>query len=240
LQRAVPRSLASLDSWSRGSSALHRFDPRAKLIALLALLVAVATANRSIPRFALAVLLFLVAGFLWARLPVAGALARAAVILPFVAVLAAVLWIGGQGERAWALAAKSYLSALAALLAMATTPLPRLLGGFEKLGAPRFLLEVAQFLYRYLFLLPEEAQRMRQAAAARSMRPGIREGFRAAAGALAVLFARSYARAGAIHHAMLARGFNGRFPEMQTAHFRKADAVFAVVASAVPWGLRLL
>jgi cobalt/nickel transport system permease protein len=229
-----------MDGWSRGSSALHCFDPRAKLIALAALLVAVATANRSVPRFAGAVLLFLIAGFLWARLPVAKALARAAAILPFVATLAAVLWIDGQGERGLLLAVKSYLSALAALLVIATTPLPRLLGGLEKLGAPRFLLEVAQFLYRYLFLLPEEAQRMRQAAAARGMHAGMGERFRAAAGALAVLFARSYVRAEGIHRAMLARGFGGRFPEMKSARFRRADAVFAVVASAVPWGLRFL
>ena len=67
---------------------------------------------------------------------------------------------------------KSYLSALAVLLLVSTTPLPVLLRGFEMLGAPRFLLMVAQFLYRYLFVISEEAQHMRKAAMARGATAG--------------------------------------------------------------------
>jgi cobalt/nickel transport system permease protein len=206
---------------------------------MAALLIAVATAQRRVPLFACEVLLFLMAGFAWARLPVARALWRAAVVLPFAATFAAVLWLSGQAERGLLLAFKSYLSALAVLLVVATTPAPSLLGGLETLGAPPFLLQVAQFLYRYLFLLSEEAQRMSQATAARGI-VGIPDRFRAAAGALAVLFARSYVRAERIHRAMLARGFAGRFPAMNKSRFRSADALFLVLASAVPWGLRLL
>jgi cobalt/nickel transport system permease protein len=161
-----------LDRWSRGTSAVHRFDPRAKWIALVALLIAVATANRSVPRFASELLLFLIAGFVWARVPVGNALARTAVVLPFAATFAAVLWLTGQPERGFQLAIKSYISALAVLLVVATTPLPSLLAGLEGLGAPCFLLEVAQFLYRYLFLLSEEAQYMSRAAAARNAAEG--------------------------------------------------------------------
>ena len=67
---------------------------------------------------------------------------------------------------------KSYLSALAVLLLVSTTPLPVLLRGFEMTGAPRFLLMVAQFLYRYLFVISEEAQHMRKAAMARGATVG--------------------------------------------------------------------
>jgi cobalt/nickel transport system permease protein len=229
-----------LDRWARGSSALHRFDPRAKLVALIALLIAVATANRQVPLFACGLLVFLTAGFAWARLPVGRALWRSAVVLPFAATFVAVMWLSGRAERGLVLALKSYVSALAVLLVVATTPAPSLLGGLEALGAPRFLLEVAQFLYRYLFLLSQEAQCMSQAAASRGMGAGIADRFRAAAGALAVLFTRSYLRAEGIHRAMLARGFAGRFPSLKKSRFRSADALFVVVASAVPWGLRLL
>jgi cobalt/nickel transport system permease protein len=229
-----------LDQWARGSTALHRFDPRAKLVALLALLIAVATADRRVPLFSCELLVFLMAGLAWARVPVGRALSRAAVVLPFAATFAAVLWLSGQAERGLVLAFKSYLSALAVLLVVATTPLPSLLGGMEALGTPRFLLEVAQFLYRYLFLLSAEAQCMRRAAAARGLGASIGDRFRAAAGALAVLFARSYVRAEGIHRAMLARGFAGRFPAMKKSRFRGADALFLLAAAAVPWGLRLL
>jgi cobalt/nickel transport system permease protein len=237
-----------LDRWSRGSSPIHRMDPRAKTVALLALLVAVATANRQVPLFAGALLLLLTAGFAWAHIPVGDALLRAAVVLPFAATFALISWISGDPLRGFTLAVKSYLSALAVLLVIATTRLPALLGGLEALRAPRFLLEVAQFLYRYLFLLSEEGQNMAKAAAARSasrawlgfFRASSAERFRASAGALAVLFARSYVRAENIHRAMLARGFAGRLPGLTVARFRTADALFLVFASAAPWILQVL
>lgn len=240
---------AVLDRWSRGSSPVHQFDSRAKLVALLAWLVALATANRSVPLFALELLPLLIGALAWARIPVGGALARAAVVLPLAGTLAAVSWLGGEAARGVSLAIKSYVSALAVVWVVSTTPLPALLGGLEALGAPHFLLEVAQFLYRYLFLLSEEVRRVGQAAAARSaslspwwgvLHAGWGERFRASAGALAVLFARSYVRAETIHRAMLARGFQGRLPTLAVSHFRAADAVFLVLSAAAPWVLRYL
>jgi cobalt/nickel transport system permease protein len=164
--------------------------------------------------------------------PVAGALARAGLVLPFTLVFAVVSWIGGDAARGAALVMKSYLSALAALLVVSTTPLPLLLRGIEMFGAPRFLLMVAQFLYRYLFVISEEAQHMRKAAAARG------GSFRSAAGALALLFVRSYHQAGEIHKAMLARGFQGRFQPLAAPHFHTADIVFLITSSAAPIVLR--
>jgi cobalt/nickel transport system permease protein len=59
-----------------------------------------------------------------------------------------------------------------------------------------------------------------------------RERFRAAAGALAVLFARSYGRAEEVYRAMLARSFTGRFPAVATRRTGCADAVFLLAALA--------
>jgi cobalt/nickel transport system permease protein len=233
-----------LDRWSRGSSAAHRLDPRAKIISLLLLLTALATASRSVPLLALELTFLLAAGFLWARVPVLGAMARAALVLPFAATFAAITWLGGDPARGVSLALKSYVSALAVLFVISTTPLPTLLRGLEGMGAPRFLLEVAQFLYRYLFLISEEAQLMSAAAASRNASleawRGNRERFRAAAGALAVLFARSYQRAALVHQAMLARGFDGRIPTPSAGRFTLRDVIFVAVTSCVPWALRFL
>jgi cobalt/nickel transport system permease protein len=195
-------------------------------------LVVVATAQRALPFLFVALLLLLCAALRWARVPVGGALARAGLVLPFTLVFAAVSWLGGDPARGAALVLKSYLSALAALVVVSTTPLPVLLRGIEMLGAPRFLLMVAQFLYRYLFVISEEAQHMRKAAAARGGT------FRSAAGALAVLFVRSYQQAGEIHRAMLARGFQGRFHPLSAPHFHLADIIFLLLASAAPIVLR--
>ena len=232
-----------LDRWARGSSPLHRRDPRAKIVALLVFLIALATASRGLPLFACGLLLLLVAALLWARVPVWGALVRAGIVLPFSAVFAVVSWLAGEPARGASLAIKSYLSALAVLLVISTTPLPVLLRGLEAMGVPHFLLDVGQFLYRYFFVISEEAQRMNDAAAARGAsarqwKPGGQR-FRASAGGLAVLFARSYARAENIHLAMLARGFQGRFLLLAGGRFRRADLIFTAWASVAPLAIRI-
>jgi len=111
-------------------------------------------------------------------------------------------------------------------------------------GAPRFLLEVGQFLYRYLFVVSEEAQHMRKAAAARgaSVQGWLsqRQRFRASAGALAVLFARSYGRAEDVHRAMLARGFQGQLPSLETSYFGRVDLIFAIIAPVAVFALRIV
>jgi cobalt/nickel transport system permease protein len=209
---------------------------------LLVFLVALATAHTNLPWLALALFAMLAGVLLLARLPVVGALSRSAVILPFSLAFALVSWMGGDPGRGLALVLKSYLSALAVLIVVATTPLPLLLRGLEMMGSPRFLLMVAQFLYRYLFVISEEAQHMRQAATARgaTARAVLANGagFRAAAGALAVLFAKSYSRARQIHQAMLARGFTGTFRPNGALRFEWRDAAFVALAALLPALLR--
>ena len=223
-----------LEAPARPQGPLDRRDARSKLAALVVLLVVISTARHAVPVTAAALAGLLAAACVWARVPLAAALGRAAVVLPFTLFFALVCWLSGDAARGLALALKSYLSCLAVWLVMATTPLPALLRGLESFGAPRFLLMVAQFVYRYLFVIVEEARTMALAAAARGGAAGgglRRLRFRAAAGALAVLFARSYQRAEEIHRAMLARGFSGRMRSLDTTRFRTADAAFAAGAS---------
>ncbi len=232
-----------LERWSRGASLLHRRDPRAKVAALLLFLVVLATAHRNLPFYAAALALVLAAGLGAAKLPVAGAMARSALVLPFTLLFGVICWAAGDTARGVAVVLKSYLSALAVLLVVSTTPLPDLLNALESFGTPRFLLMVAQFIYRYLFVISEEAQHMSKAAVSRGATAagvaGNRQRFRAAAGALAVLFARSYGRAEEIHRAMLSRSFPGRFRTLGARHFQTADAVFLTLAALTPIALRV-
>ena len=224
-------------------SLLHRRDPRAKLAAAALFLIVLGTAHRNLPALAAALAFLLGAGLVLAKLPIGGALLRSTVVLPFTLIFGAICWVGGDPGRGIAIVLKSYLSALAVLLLVSTTPLPDLLQALESFGTPRFLLMVAQFIYRYLFVISEEAQHMSKAAASRGATAasltGNRDRFRAAAGALAVLFARSYGRAGDIHRAMLARSFPGRFRTLGTRHFQAADAIFLSVSAATPIAVRV-
>ena len=196
---------AVLDRWSRGRSPLHARDGRVKVLLLVAFLTAVATTPRFTAWYVAGYGLAVLASVALAGLPLGGVLARAAVVLPFSATFALVSLMAGDSPRAVALVLKSYLSAAAVLIIVGSTPLPELLRSLERLRVPRFLVLVVQFLYRYLFVISEQAQHMRLAALSRG---GWR--FRPAAGAVAVLFARSYGRAEGVHHAMLARGFQGQ------------------------------
>lgn len=226
-----------VEHWARRRSVLHSRDARAKFLALLAFLVAVATnpaeAQAHIALFAA----ILAAAIGLSRLPPLAVLLRAAAILPFSVTFAAVSWLAGDPARAAALVEKSYLSAAAVLVLVGTTPLPNLLRALESLGTPRLLILVIQFLYRYLFVISEQAQHMRLAAQCRSAsgrsRLVRRSRFRAAAGALSVLFARSYLRAEGIHRAMIARGFSGRFPLLAPPRFRFLDLLLVAIAVAL-------
>jgi len=225
----------TLDTWSRLGSPLHRLDPRAKIAAALAVLLSLALAHHPPPELLLGYFVLITALALVSRAPLLGLLARAALVLPFALGVAVLNLFGGDPARALALLGKSYLSAYMVLLLLATTPLHGLLRGLESFGVPRFFLMVAQFLYRYLFVLSEQAQHMLRA---RQCRAGGRN-WRAAGGLVAVLFARSYARAERIHHAMLARGFQGHFLLLHPPAPGAREVLFLLVLAALLGGLHL-
>lgn len=198
-QRIGPRHFV-FDEWSRGSSVLHRMDPRWKLAATL--LALVYTSLRPEAWMAAPAVLL---GALAARLPVPALAWRAAAVLPFSAVFALMSWHAGDSARSAMLLWKPYVSALWVTLLMAVTPLEEVLAAAGRFGAPRLLLEVMHFIWRYLGVLAEQAWRMRTAAAAR----GAGRSFEVSAASLAVLFAASYQRAVRVHRAQLARGGGG-------------------------------
>ena len=158
-------------------------------------------------------------------------------VLPFALCFALVSTLAGDPMRAIMLVVRGYLSALAALLLISTTPMPDLIAGLEWLRAPAFLLQVMQFLYRYLIVLMQEAGAMRQASLSRA--GSIRTlQFRQASAAAGVLFVRSWARAQAIHRAMVSRGFEGRIPAFRRMKFELADVGFVAGAAVLIIGLR--
>jgi cobalt/nickel transport system permease protein len=85
-------------------------------------------------------------------------------------------------------------------------------------GLPRLLVAIFGLMWRYLFVLADEAMRLLRARAARSGRgdlPGLRPGgglawrARVAGGMAGNLFLRAFERSDRIYMAMLSRGYNG-------------------------------
>ena len=224
-----------LERWSRGSSFLHARDARVKVLVLLAYLVALTTTTPMTAAAGTCYAALVAAAIVAARLPLAGLALRAATVLPFAGAFALFSLLAGDESRALSLVSKSYLSAAAVLILAGTTPLPKLVRGLESMGVPRFLTLVIHFLYRYLFVVSEQAQHMRMAALARG--GGLRLAH--AAGAAATLFGRSYARAEGIHGAMLARGFVGRMELLAEARLGAADVLFLLGGAGLATVLRL-
>lgn len=232
-----------LERWSRRQSPIHRRDARVKLGALLVFLVVVATTPPTHYTAYAGYFVLVLAGVTIAGLPTGSVLARAAVVLPFSLIFAAASWMAGDTARPAALIARGYISASAVLVLVATTPLADLLRALEWFRVPSLLILVAQFLYRYLFVLSEQAQHMRLAAACRSgsarSRSAQRSRFQAAGGALSVLFARSYLRAEGINRAMLARGFSGHFPALAQTPAGAGDFVYLAAAVTLAVAIRV-
>jgi len=237
------------------ASPIHRLDPRAKLAGFTAItLVAVSTPLAGWPAFAAcAVALAAIAGVarvgpgvVWARARVVLPLVVfAAVFVPFVRggpeVAVGPLSLSEAGLETFLLvSAKAAIGTVSAVLLGATTGFPDLLHGLERLRAPRLLTLIAAFMYRYLFVIADEARRMRAALAARAYHP--RHALQSAAlgRVVTALFLRSYDRGERVYVAMLARGYDGRMPRLAALAFRRVDVVFLAALAAVLVPARIL
>ncbi|MDX2267673.1 MAG: energy-coupling factor transporter transmembrane component T [Bryobacter sp.] len=171
---------------------------------------------------------------LYFRAP-ASLFAKAAYVLPFSFALAAVALLRGQTAAAVFFLFRSYVSILAVLLATHLVSTLELLRAMERLGAPRFLILVTEFLLRYLDVLRQEADAMRLAALCR----GAAHSRLVAAASLGMLFVRSLERSTAIHAAMLARGFRGQFPRREALRWQWRDSLLLAGGLVILFAIRL-
>ncbi|HYO84629.1 MAG TPA: energy-coupling factor transporter transmembrane component T [Bryobacteraceae bacterium] len=193
----------TLERWSRGTTWLHRREPRVKLISWLMLLIATGQC-RSPYLFALLGTLLGV-GVFGARLPVPPFALRLCAVLPFALSFAGIAWLAGEPGRAALLAVRSTLSAGLVLLLVSTTRFEVLLAAMSRVGLPNALLDSIQFVYRYLVVIGEQMARMRTAALAR----GAGANSVVAMSQVGVLFATAFARSERVHRTLLARGWHG-------------------------------
>ena len=238
------------------ASPIHRLDPRAKLLGFAAVtLVAVSAPLSAGPAYA-ACALALVAAAAIAGVGAGTIWRRARVVLPLVLLVALFLPFartGGESvevgpltlsetglETFATVSAKAILGTLSAVLLGATTSFPDVLHALERLRAPRLLVLIAAFMYRYLFVIVDEARRMRAALLARGYHP--RHALQAAAmGRIATaMFVRSYERGERVHLAMLARGWSTAVPRLDPLRLRRADAVFAALLAMALLPARVL
>jgi cobalt/nickel transport system permease protein len=240
-----------LDPYRPTNSLLHKADARVKFLLALGLILTTSfTPFGAWPVYILLFALILSAALL-SELGIRFVLARALLALPFVlAALPIIFTTNGTAlfslplgpwtltasaeglERFVSIALKSWLSVQAAILLASCTPFPELLQAMRAVGIPRLLVAMFGLMWRYLFVLVDEALRLMRARSARSgasrdsskkvggsviWRP------RVAGGMAGNLFLRGIERSDRIYVAMLSRGYNGEVRALPLATLTSGD-----------------
>jgi cobalt/nickel transport system permease protein len=244
--------LGLLDQMASQDRPAQRVDPRAKVVATLVFLVCVV----SFPKYSVIPLLPFVVfpivlasegdvplGFLGRRLLIAAPFAvvigmfNPLIDREVLGMIGSVPVIAGWVSFA-SILLRFLLTTAAGLVLIATTGMNGVCNAIERLGAPDVFATQLLFLYRYIFVLAEEALTMSRARALRSFRNrGM--GMGVYTQLIGHLLLRTYARAQRVYQAMLCRGFDGRVRSAARARFGLGDWGFMLGWSAVFVAFRL-
>jgi cobalt/nickel transport system permease protein len=138
----------------------------------------------------------------------------------------------------WNVLVKAYLCILCSILLINTTCFADLLRAFERLRLPRLFVMIISFMYRYLFVIEDELEKIQIARRSRSIR---RQGWvqiRTLANIVGVLFIRSYEKAELLYMAMCCRGYNGSIRTLHTWQLTRGDWYFAALILALLVSIR--
>ena len=231
--------IGRLDRLAYGRTWVHRLDPRSKVVATLLFLLTVV----SLPKYEVAALapffLFPVLLAALAGIPARFILRKMLIVSPFAiligifnplldtrtAVVIAGIPLSAGLLSFFSILLKFALTVSATLLLIATTSFPGVCHAFHRLGVPSLFVSQLLFLYRYLFVLMEEAMRIVRAREMRSFGTRGAE-LRVFVRLVGILFLRTVDRAERIYDAMLSRGFQGDIPTLGRSRLAAADLLF--------------
>ena len=205
---------------------VHRLAPQCKVAASVLFVLVVACTPAGVYRPYLWDLLVLTAVAALARLPPLIMTRRLLVEVPFLLFVVALPVLGGPPRltmlgialsvpglhAAATIALKATFGLLATSILAATTSLPDIITGLERLRVPRVFTAVAAFMVRYLEVLAAELARMRTAALCRGAHPRWLWQVREVTAGLGALIARSFQRGERVYLAMASRGYTGTLP----------------------------
>jgi len=251
-----------IDQYSELNSFMHRLDPRTKLVVSLAFILAVLLTPPGEWRIFAVYLCIIVGLFAFSKLPPLYVLKRSLVIIPFVLLVSIFIPFFKEGEIAgsyniwlWKVSitydglfmlanilTKAWLCILSLILLSSTTKFSNLLEGLRQLHVPRTLVLILSFMYRYIFVLTDEALRMQRAYQSRNVGGSLLHRLKAFGNMIGVLFLRSYERAERIYMAMSSRGFDGQIRTLSGLTLQRADVYFGVafgimlvLPHIIPW-----
>jgi cobalt/nickel transport system permease protein len=236
---------------------LHQQPARVKIIFTLAFILSVSlTPSAAWPAYILYLTLTVSAAIL-SKIDLGTLTKRALIALPFGLAALPLLFTGADqtlqigpltlgysaagGLRFISILIKIWLSVQAAILLNATTSFNDLLNGLAQLHMPDIFVAIYSLMWRYLFVIVQEAERMMLARASRSARlPGASRGGNTAAWRASVtgrmagsLLLRSLERSDRVYLAMQARGYTGRQPESAAEKFSSQEILLVAGVVAI-------
>lgn len=235
-----------LDSLSYKDTFVHRLDPRVKVLVSLIFILFVV----SFPKYDLSGLMpfFLYPVFLLTAgdIPVRAIAKKVLYISPFAIFIGifnpildteVVLTLFGLPVTSgWisflSIMVKFILTVSAALLLVAVTSFPGICEALARMKLPRIFVIQLLFLYRYLFVLLEEAMRMLRARDARSFGNRGRD-MKTFIRLISVLLLRTIERAERIYQAMLSRGFRGEIRVLKRHKIGFQDILFVIFSIGI-------
>jgi cobalt/nickel transport system permease protein len=193
---------------SRDESPVHRLPALPKLGIALVVIVGTVCAPLQFTGWFVGVAVLLALTVLLSRVPPLFLLKRLLLLSPFVLGVALVNAFESSARAAWpGVAIKSALCLLTVILVSNTTPFSKILRVLRFVRVPALLITTIALMHRYLFVLADEAGRMRRARASRTFKRGRRFHWNTLATVVGQLFVRASERAERIYDAMCARGW---------------------------------
>lgn len=241
-----------LELLAHGDSPLHCLDARAKVLVTILFIILVVSFDRYQVAPLLPFSLFPAVMIARSGIPPLFVAKKTALLCPLILVIGifnplfdrTVLieigpWaISGGWISLASMLLRTLLTISAALILVGTTGFTAVCQALEKLGMPQVFAVQLLFLYRYLFVLTEEAARTTRARDLRSF--GERGAGVAIFGSqIGHLLLRTWQRAERIHMAMLARGFAGAFHAHGMSAFMGRDILFIIGWSVLLLFLRM-
>ncbi|MDH5405433.1 MAG: cobalt ECF transporter T component CbiQ [Candidatus Aminicenantes bacterium] len=228
-----------LDRYSNLNSPIHRADPRLKiLVALFFVLSILLTNSGNLLEFALYGLI-IASLVIISRIPPLFILKRSLMIIPFIVLISLFLLFDRTGLSAEysgkvlfrGIVIKSYLAIVMLTLLSSTSTFPSLLQGLQRLKISKVFILLLSFMYRYIFILVDEAMRITRGKRSREFGAGKWRQIKSTASLIGILFIRTYERGERVYSAMCSRGFDGTIRTLNTIRLRMAEILvgFALV-----------
>ncbi|MCA9095681.1 MAG: hypothetical protein KDA68_19510 [Planctomycetaceae bacterium] len=203
-----------LDRFSRQDSPCHRLPTGTKLLlAFSAILGSLLLPAETWPG-QVALLGLILAAQSVAKIPFGYVVHRVVRFLPFVVMFCFSIWLGSRGGNRDVvvvnLLLRSLVCFMAALWLVNIAPFDALLAALQRVGLPKVAVTLLGFMYRYLFVVFDELDRMRQAREARTFgRISIVRQWGLRGQMVGMLLVRGISRAERVYGAMCSRGWDG-------------------------------